>query len=103
MPVGVEQGQRSVHRLRGGGVAERVGGAQAPVPVVLGVGHGVDLDEQGGRLHVAVLVEDAQVELELAPVGGQRVDYSLEVDGERAVLASLGSRFGERHRRGEGY
>ena len=56
--------------------------AQAEVPVVLGVGHGVDLGEQRGGLHVARLVQHAQVDLELGPVGRQGVEHRLEVVGQ---------------------
>ena len=82
-PLVVQEPERAAHGLGGRGVAELVRGADAPVPVVLRVRHGVDLHEQRRRFDVAVLVGDAQVELELRPVGRQRVEQALEVIGER--------------------
>ena len=52
---------------------------EPPVPVVLRVRRGVDLHQDGGRLDVALLVEDAQVERQIRPVGRQRVEHGLEV------------------------
>ena len=70
----VEELQRAVDRRRRSGVAEAVGDEQPPVPVVLGVGLGVGRDEVRRRVDVAALVGDPQVELEVGPVVGQRVD-----------------------------
>ena len=70
----VEQPQRAVHGRRGGGVPEAVRDQQPPVPVVVGVGARVAGGEVQRRLDVARLVGDAQVELEVRPVLGQRVD-----------------------------
>src|SRR5439155_13845899 len=64
----VEQLQRAVHRGSGGGVTEAVRDEQAPVPVVVGVGLRVARDQVHGRFHVARLIPDAQVELEVGPV-----------------------------------
>ena len=49
IPSRVEQRERAAHGLGRRGVAEGVRGAQAPVPVVLRVRHGVDLHEQAWR------------------------------------------------------
>ena len=65
-----------------GGVAEVVGDEQAEVPVVDRVRLGVAGHEQRRRLDVAVLL-DAQVELEVGPVGRQRVEDLLEGLGKR--------------------
>ena len=53
------------------------------MPVVLRVRHRVDLGKKRGRLDVAVLVVDPQVQLELGPVGRERSRHGLEVLGER--------------------
>ena len=79
----VQECERPPHGLGGGRVAEAMGHAQPPVPVVLRVRHGVDLNEQRGGLDIAPLVEDPQVELELGPVGRHGVHHRLEVVGER--------------------
>ena len=55
----------------------------------LRVGQGVDLHHQAGGLDVAVLVEDAHVELELGPVGRQRLEHGPEVVGERHAARRL--------------
>ena len=67
---------------RRGGVAELVGDQDPPVPVVVRVRLRVDLHDQRRGVDVARLV-DAQVELEVGPVGRQRVDDLLELVGER--------------------
>src|SRR5918998_949883 len=82
-PEAVEQRQRPAHGLGSGRVPELARHAQAPVPVVLGVRHRVDLRQERGRLDVAVLVGDPHVELEVGPVGRERVHDRLEVVGER--------------------
>ena len=71
-----------MHGRRGGGVAEAMGHEQPPVPVVVGVGTRVARGQVQRRLDVARLVGDPQVELEVGPVLGQRVDDPLEVLGE---------------------
>src|SRR5690242_14882448 len=55
----VEQRERPAHRLGRRGMAELVGHPDPPVPVVLRIRLRVDLHEQGRRLDVAALVEDA--------------------------------------------
>src|SRR4051794_36983552 len=61
---------------------EGLGDQETPVPVGLRVGQGVDLREGHGGVDVVVLVVDAQVELEVGPVAGERVECLLEVVGE---------------------
>src|ERR687898_49719 len=78
----VEQAQGAVHGGRRGGVAELVGDEDLPVPVVVRVRERVARDDERRRVDVAVLLH-AQVELEVRPVGRQRVDDLLEVVGER--------------------
>ena len=81
-PGVVEQLERAVRRRRRGGVPELVGDEDAPVPVVVRVRLGVDLHDERRGVDVAGLVH-AQVELEVRPVGRQRVDDLLEGLGER--------------------
>ena len=59
-------------------MAEAVGDEQPPVPVGLRVGLGVDLAQENGRVDVALLVVDAQVQLEVGPVVGERVEDLLK-------------------------
>ena len=73
-PGVVEQAERHVHGLHRGRVAEAVRDQQPPVPVVLGVGLRVGDDEEDGGVDVARLVGDPQVELEVGPVVGERLD-----------------------------
>src|SRR5215217_2331728 len=82
-PLGVEPGEHSPDALSRGRVAKALGDEQPPVPVGLGVGLGVDLAEPHRAVDVAALVVDAEVELEVRPVGGKRVEDELEVVGER--------------------
>ena len=84
---------------RRGGVAELVRHEDAPVPVVLAVALRVDLDEDRGRLDVAVLVADPEVELEMAPVGRERIDDRLEVLGKATRAAYSHKRPAARHLR----
>ena len=58
---------------------------QVEVPVVLGVRLGVDRDEQRRRVDVAVLLH-AEIELEVRPVGRERVEDLLEFVGKRHDL-----------------
>src|SRR5215210_781025 len=78
-PRVVEQLQRPVHGGRGRRVAEAVRDEDPPVPVVLGVRLRVDRHQVHGRVHVLRLVEDPQVDREVGPVVGQRVDDALEM------------------------
>ncbi len=81
-----------MHRRRRRGVPELVGAPDSPVPVVLRVALRVALGKNHRRLHVALLVGDPQVELEVGPVARQRVDDPLEVRGQghgRRVLQRL--------------
>ena len=59
-------------------MAEAVGDQQAPVPVVMGVGLGVARHQVDRGFNVARLIGDAQVELEVGPVVGKRVEDLLE-------------------------
>ena len=77
-PRVVEQAQRAVDRLRGGRVPEAMRDDQPPVPVVLGVGTRVARREIDRRVDVARLVRDPQIELEIGPVVGERVDDLLK-------------------------
>src|SRR5437763_5420240 len=81
-PGVVEQPQRAVHRGRRGGVAEAVGDEQAPVPVGLRIGLRVAGDHVQRALDVPSLVTQPQVQLEVSPVVGERVDDLLELVGE---------------------
>src|SRR5918994_2932703 len=87
--LAVQQSERAADRLRRSRMTELVRAADPPVPVVLRVRHGVDLHEQRRSVDVAVLVCDAKVELQLRPVGRQRVEQALEVVGERHAPHSL--------------
>src|SRR4051794_36096821 len=89
--LGVEHGQRALDGLGRRRVPERVGRAQAEVPVVLGVGLRVDLREQRGGVDVARLVGQPQVDAELRPVGRQGVDDALEGLGQSHGPGSLKS------------
>src|SRR5581483_3138522 len=73
---------RSLDGLGGGGVAEPVRDQEAPVPVSLRVGLGVHLREQNGGVDVALLVSDAQIQLQIGPVIGEGVQNRLERVGE---------------------
>ena len=89
MPGVVEQLERAVHRGHRRGVAEAVRHQQPPVPVVARVGLRVAGDEVQRGVDVARLVVDAQVQLEVRPVAGERVDDLLEGVGEGHPLGSL--------------
>src|SRR4051794_34876650 len=83
-PLVVEESQRSLDRLGGGRVAEAVGDQEPEMPVGPRVRLRVHLAEQHRRVHVPLLlVEDPQVELQVRPIIGQRVDDLLERVGER--------------------
>jgi hypothetical protein len=71
-----------MHGLGRRGVAELVRDVEPPVPLALRVRLRVRLNDERRRLDVALLVEDPQVELQVRPVGRQRVDHALEVVGE---------------------
>ena len=60
---------------------KRVRAQKPPVPIVPRVRLGVALASDHGRLDVAALVVDPQVELEIGPVARQRVHDPLEVVG----------------------
>ena len=68
-----------MHGGRRRGVAETVGYQQPPVPVVVRVGARVAAREVQRRLHVARLVGDAHVELDVGPVVRERVHEPLEL------------------------
>jgi tRNA-modifying protein YgfZ len=72
-----------MHRRHRGGVTKAVRYEQAPVPVVMRIGPGVAAGQVQRRFDVAGLIGDPQVELEVGPVVGQRVDDLLEAVGER--------------------
>jgi hypothetical protein len=78
----VEQLQGAVHRGHRRGVPEVVGHQQPPVPIVARVGLRVAGDEVERGVDVARLVVDAQVQLEVRPVAGKRVDDLLEGVGK---------------------
>ena len=59
---------------RCGGVAEAMRDQQAEVPVVVRVGHGVAGDQVRRGVHVPPLVGQPQVDLQVGPVVGQRID-----------------------------
>ena len=71
-----------MHGRRGGGMAEAVRDEQPPVPVVVGVGLRVAGRQVERGFDVARLVGEPQVELEVGPVVGERVDDRLEGVGE---------------------
>ncbi len=82
-PLLVEQLERAAHALGRGGVPELVRHQEAPMPIVVRVRLRVDLNQDRGRLDVALLVEDPNVELKICPVGWKRSDYRFEVLGKR--------------------
>jgi hypothetical protein len=86
----VELGENASDRLGRGGMAEGVCDRQAPVPVVAGVRLGVAGAQDHGGLHVALLVGNPQVELEVGPVARERVDDLRKCVGE-GHRGSLGS------------
>ena len=104
MPAAVELQQHAVHRGRGGGVPELVCAPDQPVPVVPRVALGVALREDHRRLHVAALVGDPQVELEIGPVARQLVDDPLELRGQghgRSVLRAPAYHWTHGHQRAQ--
>jgi folate-binding protein YgfZ len=64
--------------LGGSRMAEVVCDEQAPVPVVMRVGPGVAGGEVERRLHIAGLVAETHIDLEVRPILGQRVDDPLK-------------------------
>ncbi len=85
----VEQTERAVHGRRRRRVAEAVGDQQAPVPIVFGVRTGVARHEVHRRFDVTRLVGEPQVELQVGPVVGERIDDPLEGVGQTHRHASL--------------
>src|SRR5215218_2784850 len=78
----VQLGQHGLDGLRRRGMAEAVGDEQPPVPIRVAVDLRVDLAQSHGAVDVVGLVLDPQVELEVGPVGRQRLEDALEVIGE---------------------
>jgi hypothetical protein len=75
----VEQPQRVMHRRRRRRVAEAVRDEDAPMPIVMRVRPRVARHEVERSFHVARLVGDTQVELEIRPVLGLGVEHPVEV------------------------
>lgn len=81
-PLLVEPPQHPEHRLRSRRLPEAVGDRNPPVPLRLRIRLGVDQAEVDGSVDVSVFVIDPQIELEVGPVGRQRIEHILKVLGE---------------------
>ena len=58
---------------------EAVSNQQTPIPVRLRIGLRIDLAEGHGRIDVAALILDPQIQLEVGPIRRHRIEHLLKV------------------------